>query len=222
MRAFAIDVTEQSGVSGFVLPGHRVNVVRYEADQSVQSGETILQNILVLASGQVFTRADERTLTNRTVTLAVTPEQVEHAGRGARQGCALPLLAGPQRSAGRGPPQAEIAGPGPDGEAVETRGGEEEGDREAARGIEGRGREEAGGAAGATAGARRPPRSPPRYTTIYRGIAQVHRVRIDQGGVAELPPRPDAVERGESQDRPDRFGTPAASPSTSGNDGERP
>lgn len=76
MRAFAIDVTEQSGVSGFVLPGHRVNVVRYEADQSVQSGETILQNILVLASGQVFTRADERTLTNRTVTLAVTPEQV--------------------------------------------------------------------------------------------------------------------------------------------------
>ena len=77
MRAFAIDVTEQSGVSGFVLPGHRVDVVRYEADQSVQSGETILQNILVLASGQVFTRADERTLTNRTVTLAVTPEQVD-------------------------------------------------------------------------------------------------------------------------------------------------
>jgi pilus assembly protein CpaB len=28
MRAFAIDVTEQSGVSGFILPGHRVDVVR--------------------------------------------------------------------------------------------------------------------------------------------------------------------------------------------------
>ena len=31
----------------------------------------------MLASGQIFTRADERSLTNRTVTLAVTPEQVD-------------------------------------------------------------------------------------------------------------------------------------------------
>src|SRR6516165_8843625 len=30
MRAFAVDVTEQSGVSGFILPGYRVDVVRYE------------------------------------------------------------------------------------------------------------------------------------------------------------------------------------------------
>src|SRR6516165_8956331 len=30
MRAFAVDVNEQSGVSGFILPGHRVDVVRYE------------------------------------------------------------------------------------------------------------------------------------------------------------------------------------------------
>ena len=29
MRALAIDVTEQSGVSGFILPGHHVDVVRY-------------------------------------------------------------------------------------------------------------------------------------------------------------------------------------------------
>ena len=33
MRAFAIDVTEQSGVSGFILPGHRVDVIRYEQEQ---------------------------------------------------------------------------------------------------------------------------------------------------------------------------------------------
>jgi pilus assembly protein CpaB len=77
MRAFAIDVTEQSGVSGFILPGHHVDVVRYETEQKGQRGETILQNILVLASGQVFTRAEERSLTNRTVTLALTPEQVD-------------------------------------------------------------------------------------------------------------------------------------------------
>ena len=32
MRAFAIDVTEQSGVSGFILPGHHVDVVRHDAN----------------------------------------------------------------------------------------------------------------------------------------------------------------------------------------------
>src|SRR5215831_1401636 len=58
MRAFALDVTESSGVSGFILPGHRVDVVRYEqSDRGLAQGETILQNILVLAAGQVFTRA---------------------------------------------------------------------------------------------------------------------------------------------------------------------
>lgn len=76
MRAFAIDVTEQSGVSGFILPGHRVDVIRVESDKDLSHGESILQDILVLAAGQVFTRADERALTTRTVTLAVTPDQV--------------------------------------------------------------------------------------------------------------------------------------------------
>ena len=78
MRAFAVDVTEQSGVSGFILPGHRVDVVRYEANEKsqLQRGETILQNVLVLAAGQVFTRPEEKSLQNRTVTLAVLPEQV--------------------------------------------------------------------------------------------------------------------------------------------------
>ncbi len=61
MRAFAIDVTEQSGVSGFILPGHRVDVIRFDTSQKNEiHGETILQNVLVLASGQVFTRPEER------------------------------------------------------------------------------------------------------------------------------------------------------------------
>src|SRR5262249_30312436 len=78
MRASTIDVTEQSGVSGFVLPGHRVDVVRYEDnDKRSKQGETILQNILVLAAGQVFTRAEERSLSTRTVTFALTPDQVD-------------------------------------------------------------------------------------------------------------------------------------------------
>src|SRR5947209_4633714 len=57
MRAFAIDVTEQSGVSGFILPGHRVDVIRCDPDQGGHRGDCILENILVLAAGQVFTRA---------------------------------------------------------------------------------------------------------------------------------------------------------------------
>ena len=77
MRAFAIDVTEQSGVSGFILPGHHVDVVQHHNSEKNESRvDTILQNVLVLAAGQVFTRPDERALQSRTVTLALKPEDV--------------------------------------------------------------------------------------------------------------------------------------------------
>jgi pilus assembly protein CpaB len=47
MRAYAIDVTEQSGVSGFILPGHHVDVVRHEpSDKNELKAETILQTCL--------------------------------------------------------------------------------------------------------------------------------------------------------------------------------
>ncbi|MGO9601003.1 MAG: Flp pilus assembly protein CpaB [Isosphaeraceae bacterium] len=78
MRAFAVEVSEQSGVSGFILPGHRVDVIRYEpGERGQQHAETILQNIQVLAAGQVFTRPEEKALQNRTVTVAISPEQVD-------------------------------------------------------------------------------------------------------------------------------------------------
>jgi pilus assembly protein CpaB len=79
MRAFAVEVNEQSGVSGFILPGHRVDVVRFETNEKSQQtrGETILQNVLVLAAGQIFTRPEEKAVQGRTVTLAVTPDQVD-------------------------------------------------------------------------------------------------------------------------------------------------
>ncbi len=78
MRAFAIEVNEQSGVSGFVLPDHRVDVVQIEAGHNGQpEAESVLEDVLVLASGQVFTRPDDRSIQSRTVTLAVTPDQVD-------------------------------------------------------------------------------------------------------------------------------------------------
>jgi pilus assembly protein CpaB len=75
MRALSIDVTEQTGVSGFILPGHRVDVIRFEnSEKNKLHGETILQDVLVLAANQVFIRPEERAVQSRTVTLAVSPE----------------------------------------------------------------------------------------------------------------------------------------------------
>ena len=70
--------TSTPGVSGFILPDHRVDVVQHETGPNGKSeAETILQDVLVLASGQVFTRPEDRSIQSRTVTLAVTPEQVD-------------------------------------------------------------------------------------------------------------------------------------------------
>ena len=94
MRAFAIEVNEHTGVSGFILPDHRVDVVQHETGANNKTeAETILQDVLVLASGQVFTRPEDRSLQSRTVTLAVTPEQVDI------------LVAAPRRGADAHPPR---------------------------------------------------------------------------------------------------------------------
>lgn len=78
MRAFAIEVNEQTGVSGFVLPDHHVDVIQVAADKKgEQEAETVLQDVLVLAAGQVFSRPEDRTVQARTVTLAVTQDQAE-------------------------------------------------------------------------------------------------------------------------------------------------
>lgn len=79
MRAFAVEVNEQTGVSGFILPDHRVDVVQIEPNpgSSRAEAETVLEDVLVLASGQMFTRPDDRSIQARTVTLAVGPDQVD-------------------------------------------------------------------------------------------------------------------------------------------------
>jgi pilus assembly protein CpaB len=77
MRALSIDVNEQTGVSGFILPGHRVDVLRFEnSDRKEIHGEIILQDVLVLAANQLFIRPEERAVQSRTVTLAVSPASV--------------------------------------------------------------------------------------------------------------------------------------------------
>src|SRR5256885_1096481 len=48
MRAFAVEVNEHTGVSGFILPDHRVDAVQNESGPNGKSeAETILQDVLV-------------------------------------------------------------------------------------------------------------------------------------------------------------------------------
>jgi pilus assembly protein CpaB len=79
MRAFAIEINETTGVSGFVLPGHHVDVVQSKTSPGPGQGdaELILQNVQVLAAGQTFIKAEDKSILARTVTLAVTPPDVE-------------------------------------------------------------------------------------------------------------------------------------------------
>ncbi|MGP0062644.1 MAG: Flp pilus assembly protein CpaB [Isosphaeraceae bacterium] len=208
MRAFALDVTEQTGVSGFILPGHHVDVVRYDSEQGVQRGETILQNILVLASGQVFIRAEEKSLATRTVTLAVTPAQVDTLVATRAKGSLSLSLRGLNDQTVVPRPQPKTPAEDP----MEKRWKLEEERRKA---IE---RELGELKATLAKKAAEPPppavRMPaPRFIAIYRGSRDganhLERVRIDGSNASELATPPEVVAKGEARDRKGPFGTPS-------------
>ena len=75
MRAFAVRVDEQSGVSGFILPDYRVDVLQATEGESSRA-RLVIQNVRVLASGTVIESPEDRSIESKTVTLEVTPEQV--------------------------------------------------------------------------------------------------------------------------------------------------
>ena len=75
MRAFTVRVDEQSGVSGFILPDYRVDVLQATEDATSRA-RLVLQNVRVLASGTVIESPEDRSIESKTVTLEVTPEQV--------------------------------------------------------------------------------------------------------------------------------------------------
>ena len=78
-RAYALNVNEQSGVSGFILPDHRVDVFQVTTASNGEPGRAIpvLQDLLVLASGTNIqtTTTTDRAVQARTVTVAVTAEE---------------------------------------------------------------------------------------------------------------------------------------------------
>ncbi len=181
-----MDVTEQSGVSGFILPGHRVDVVRYEQENGAPARRDILQNIQVLASGQVFTRAEERWLTKRTVTVAVTPEQVDILVGGPCQGVAVAVAARAQRSDLVARPKPQPPPVEEPVQAMEDRGGEAAEARAGAGGAE--------GGAGRQEGRRAGPgsaRGPPAGASLrdLSGERPGRRIRIDEAPGGRTAPR---------------------------------
>lgn len=78
-RGVTIRVDEAMRESGFVLPNSRVDVLvsMPKAGTNEKVAKVILQDVTVLASGQTVEMKDNKPVTNTTVTLALTPQQVE-------------------------------------------------------------------------------------------------------------------------------------------------
>lgn len=76
-RASSIEVDKVSGVSGFVLPGDRVDViltVKRPGSTTDAVAKTILQNVEVLAAGEKTEEKGNKVITVQSVTLLVKPE----------------------------------------------------------------------------------------------------------------------------------------------------
>lgn len=97
MRAVSVSVTLESGVSGFVLPGDRVDITAYTRIEGRTGPDAwratpLLKGVLVLAADQTFTELVEGALPAQTVTVAVTPAdalRLSAAARDSRLGLAL-------------------------------------------------------------------------------------------------------------------------------------
>ena len=82
-RAVSVRVDDVIGVAGFVLPGTRVDVVVTlpplpQLDQKVSVTQMVLQNMQVLAAGQVVQQdAQGKPITVSVITLLVSPKEAE-------------------------------------------------------------------------------------------------------------------------------------------------
>src|SRR5436190_11991579 len=89
MRAASLEVNQVSGVSGFVLPGDRVDVlstVNPSHDDRDAVTRTLLQSVEVLAAGQKTQQADGRPMSVQSVTLLVDPKDAEVLAHAQHEG----------------------------------------------------------------------------------------------------------------------------------------
>jgi len=88
-RASSIEVDKVSGVSGFVLPGDRVDViltVKRPGASSDAIAKTILQNVEVLAAGEKTEQKGNKIITVQAVTLLVDPEGAQDLALASSEG----------------------------------------------------------------------------------------------------------------------------------------
>jgi len=78
-RAFTIRVNEVVGVGGFIVPDTKVDVILTTSPPggSERISKIVLENMQVLAAGQIVEQKENKPITVNTVTLSVTPEEAE-------------------------------------------------------------------------------------------------------------------------------------------------
>lgn len=102
MRAASLEVNQVSGVSGFVLPGDRVDVLTtIEPRSSIEDAvtRTVLQNVEVLASGQKTEQQDNKPITVQSVTILVDPQGAETLALAMHEGKIHLVLRNPEDQA---------------------------------------------------------------------------------------------------------------------------
>jgi pilus assembly protein CpaB len=85
-RGMSVRVDDVTGVSGFIMPGSRVDVlVAGSPDgEQIQRSKIVLQNVEVLAIGRNVEQGDGRPIDAPTVTLLVSPSEAETLALAAR------------------------------------------------------------------------------------------------------------------------------------------
>lgn len=107
MRAASVEVNQVSGVSGFVLPGDRVDVlstVEAHAGEHDAVTRTLLQAVEVLAAGQKTQPGENKPMTVQSVTLLVDPRGAEMLAHAQHEGELTLVLRNPDD-----PTAAEVA-----------------------------------------------------------------------------------------------------------------
>lgn len=97
LRAVTIEVSLETGVAGFVLPGDRVDITAFDRVPGEVGPDSVrpvpmIENVKVLAVDQTYGRQQEGAIPSRFVTLALTPEdgrKVAAASRDAKLALAL-------------------------------------------------------------------------------------------------------------------------------------
>ena len=89
MRALTVSVNTQTGVSGFLLPNTRVDVlvtVPSSVNKRYSTTKIILEDIKVLAVDQTYERKGDEPVAVQSVTLLVTPRQAEKLALACTEG----------------------------------------------------------------------------------------------------------------------------------------